>query len=120
MPMKTHKARPIPEPARVGLEELNNTERLPSDEEQRKATLDIIKRIMDQGELYTATFEELDFQEQSNSIQAQIMGLEQAILANARRAHQERGHDRDETLRKRIKQIENLKTRLEEEARSAT
>jgi hypothetical protein len=63
----------------------------------------------------TATFEELEFKEQSNSIKANIMGLQQAILANARRADQEPGHDRDETLRKRIKQIENLKMRLEAE-----
>jgi hypothetical protein len=118
MPKKTHKARPIPEPARVGLKELINTEQLPSNDEQKKATLEIIKEIIDQGELYTATFEKLVFQEQSNSIQAQIIGLEQAILANAKRA-QELGHDRDETLRKRIEQIKNLKTRLEEEARSS-
>jgi hypothetical protein len=34
----------------------------------------------------TTTFEKLKFQEQSNSIEADIMTLEKAILANARRA----------------------------------
>ena len=68
-------------------------------------------------ELYTATFEQLDFQEQSNSIQAQIMGLEQAILANLRRAPLE-GYDRDETLGKRVKQIDNLEKRASGEGKA--
>jgi hypothetical protein len=117
MTMKTHKSQPIPEPARVGLKELHTTGKLPSDEKQKKATLTIIKWILDQRELYTATFEELNFKQQSNSIKAQIMGLEQAILAKLEKAPLE-GHDRDKTLGMRVKQIKNLEKRLSGEGKT--
>jgi hypothetical protein len=87
--METHKARPIPEPALQGLKNLITKERLPSDEKQRIATLKVIKWVIKQRELYTSTFERLNFQEQALSINGQISSLEQAIQAHVALATKE-------------------------------
>jgi hypothetical protein len=112
--MDTHKARPIPEPALQGLKNLITKEKLPSDEEQRKATLKVIKWVIKQRELYTATFEKLKFQEQALSINGQISSLEHAIRAHVDLATKEaeEGRDPHETRTKCIEQLDALRTRL--------
>lgn len=57
----------------------------------------------------TKDFEELTYAEQSNSITAQLMIIEKAIQANARRANAE---NRENPLQKRIKNVEDLALRL--------
>jgi hypothetical protein len=108
---EAHKPRPIPVPALEGLKKLYDTKELPSDEEQKKATLDLIKWVIDQRELYTATFEKLDFQEQAKSINGQIRSLAQAIQAHVRKAateEAEKGRNPHETWTKCIEQVGRL------------
>ena len=117
MPKYTHKARPISEicePARVGIEELIKTVNLPSDEKHKKATLDFIKEYtIDQGDLYTATFEDLSYADQAKSLNADlVLFLPKAIRAHVRRAASE-GRDRAETLKTCIGLVAGLQAKLE-------
>jgi len=57
----------------------------------------------------TKDFKELNYEEQANSINAQILNLEHAIQANIRRATAE---NRENPLQKRIQNIEDLARRL--------
>ena len=59
----------------------------------------------------TATFEELTYKEQAQSITAQIQTLERAILANLRRARSE-GRDASSILERRADQVQRLVRRL--------
>ncbi len=59
----------------------------------------------------TKTFEELDFQEQSKSITAQINNLKAAVEANIRRA-QDEGRDELSVKRKRYNQIFRMLEKL--------
>jgi hypothetical protein len=107
MPIYTHKARPIKELAPFGFEELFRTEQLPADGQQRKAIIDFIKKYtIDQGELYTATFKNLNFKEQAQSISGQIHSLEQSIQAHVSAKGKE-------TLTRRIEQVREALERLE-------
>lgn len=60
----------------------------------------------------TRTFEELDFAEQAKSISAQIVVLQRAIRAHARRTGMESNRDADQTMLKCIGQVSRLLTRL--------
>jgi hypothetical protein len=106
--MYTHKARPIKEIAPVDrLRELIDTGELPSDEKQRHAIFEFIKEyVLEQGEMYTKTFEKLNFQEQAISINGQIRSLEQAIQAHVRIAT-----NSDDTWTTCIEQVGRLRTR---------
>jgi hypothetical protein len=57
----------------------------------------------------TKDFDELNYAEQAKSINAQLLNLEHAIIANDRRAATE---NRERPLQKRIKNIEALALRL--------
>ena len=59
----------------------------------------------------TATFEELTYKEQSQSITAQVRVLERAVLANVRRAGAE-GRDSLSVLRRRTDQVQRMVNRL--------
>jgi hypothetical protein len=106
--MKTHKAvEPIPKPALVGLKQLISKQSLPSDEEQKKATLEMVNLLIKQGGVYTKTFEELSFGEQSLSINGQIASLRQAIQAHVKTAEKEKRNP-DETFAGCIQQLGGL------------
>ncbi len=59
----------------------------------------------------TATFAELTYAEQANSINAQLLDLEASIKANISKANDER---RDNPLVKRIQNLKDMIKRLEE------
>jgi len=59
----------------------------------------------------TKNFEELEYAEQAKSINAQLLNLERAILANARRAKAE---NRDNPLTTRITNVEDMVLRLKD------
>jgi hypothetical protein len=62
----------------------------------------------------TATFEELDFQEQANSLNADLaLYLPKAIRAHVRRAEDEPPRNPGETLKKCIALVDGLKAKLE-------
>jgi hypothetical protein len=109
---KTHRPRPISDPALAGLNELKTTGKLPSNEEQKEAALKVIEWVVRQRELYEETFEGLDFQEQALSINGQIRSLAQAIQAHVRTATKEaeKGKERNphETWIKCIEQVGGL------------
>lgn len=58
----------------------------------------------------TKTFDELNYSEQANSINAQMQNLEAAIKANIRRAKQE---NTDNPKEKRLNNIKNMLKRIE-------
>lgn len=118
MPKYTHKERPISEiseSAPIGVQELINTGKLPSDEEHKKTTLSFIKKYtIDQGDLYTSTFKDLTFREQANSLNADLaMNLHQAIRAHVLKAEADSPtRDPKVTLQKCIDLVEDLKSKL--------
>jgi hypothetical protein len=57
----------------------------------------------------TCTFNDLDYTEQAKSITAQILNLEASIKANIKRSYKE---NRKSPQEKRIKNLENLITRI--------
>lgn len=59
----------------------------------------------------TRTFEELSYTEQAKSISAQLLVLQRAIHAHARRAEEE-GRNPGETMLKCIGQVSRMLTRL--------